>query len=120
MPKKAWTFVLDGEEHLVELEYSLVSTREKLRVDGQTISDEDRLQLISRYDFSLGSHKCVVTLYALPPIATIAVRDCPAEVLPCNALLRPVTDGPNTLLRPVGSRQVSSDDLLLRPDDAPV
>lgn len=120
MPSKIWTFELEDGTHTVELEYSLVSARERFFVDDQLISDELRWVFVSRYAFRIGFHECRAVLRphwtGMFWQSVLTVDGRPVEMLPSRVLLRPAqaTEAPQTsLLRPAcGNAAVGADQLL--------
>ena len=115
MPTKAWNVVLEGRPHCVELEYTWWDAREKLTVDGVVLSDEQRWTMASKYDFELDGHACHLVLYSMPYEGKLTVDGQPAEMLPCNVLLRSAEEEPDALLRPAGSTSGAAKEALVRP-----
>jgi hypothetical protein len=120
MPTKAWTFSLDDGPHTVVLEFSYWSAWEKLTVDGKTVSEGDKMTLLSRYQFAVNGQECHIRLSAFTYTPTLTVDGLPVELLPCNTLLRAATAqdvGEQELLRPAGTSPAREEELeqLLRP-----
>ena len=115
MPTKAWNIVLDGRTHYVELEYTWWDAREKLTVNGEVLSDEARWTMASKYDFELDGRACHLVLYSMPYEGKLTVDGKPAEMLPCNVLLRSAGEEPESLLRPAVSESEPEADKLVRP-----
>jgi hypothetical protein len=121
MPSKIWEFVLDGEKHIVELQYSLITARERFYVDGNLLSNESRMVMESAYHFPLGSHQCLATLRVGlgSYVGELTVDGKPVEMMPSKSLLRPSqanTAAENVLLRPAGNGAMAGPDELLRPE----
>jgi hypothetical protein len=117
MPTRAWTFSLDGLEHHIELEYTVFTAWEKLTVDGEVLAEGRRWQLVRKYDFHIGSHECLLTFDSPMNAIRVSVAGVPAELLPCNTLLRPASGDEHTLVRPshASASAPAEPESLLRP-----
>ena len=74
MANKIWNVALDGEEHTVEADYSMLSGGRWIEVDGERIIEEqgglaDPAKLFemgsSSYQVTIGTHRGVVTFNLL-------------------------------------------------------
>ena len=120
MPSKVWTFELDGREHVVELAYSLISSRERFFVDDALVSDEYRMVFVSRYRFTLEGRSCeAVLFFGLAGWKDeLTVDGKPVQMLPSKSLLRPASAPSNNaevLVRPSTAQDTSPPEQLLRP-----
>jgi hypothetical protein len=67
MAKKTWEFTIDGKEHKVELDHQYISSRRRIRVDGQELeldkkSSKPLLDYGSDHKFKIGNHECAVVI----------------------------------------------------------